>query len=533
MLPDFRERHEEFLQRLMQDMLQELDLSALLRRLLRFAVTILAGRAGVVALRDPQRGWRLVAAYGLPAHVVRTLDDLVQDVPLHQDPLTWEYPEIRRRLEWLTFVGSLNLEQGVGLPLLTQDQLLGVLFVYRNYPAHFTRDDLARLQLFANQAAIAVRNAWLYTQLRHEKQRLDALLDAVADGLLILTPDLTLARLNQTFAQMYGANPEDLKGLPHHQVVRWARLERGTPLEQARAEGWPAAPHDVLDVQGDLERPGQRPLPVHIRYSPLFADDGDTLLNIIASVRDMTAFREAEKLKSTFISTISHELKTPIALIKGYVSTLRRPDVRWDSDTVQESLAIIEEEADRLARLVQDLLEASRLQSGGVTLHRSPVDLPALVRRVVQRFTAQAQGHTFRLNFPEDFPRVLADEGRLEQVLSNLVANALKYAPPETEICIRGEVRPHEVVVCVRDQGPGIPPEDQPYVFDPFYRSRATASKVPGTGLGLFLSRAIVEAHGGRMWVNPHYREGAEVCLALPRDEDAPRAPQGTGRAAK
>jgi len=533
MLPDFRERHQEFLQRLMQDMLQELDLSALLERLLHFAVTILAGRAGVIVLRDPRRGWRLTAYYGLPEHVVRTLDGLVRDVPLHQDPVAWEYPEIRRRLEWLTYVGSLNLKQGVGLPLLTQDQLLGVLFVYRNYPARFTHEDLARLQVFADQAAIAVRNAWLYTQLRHEKQRLDALLDAVADGILILTPDLTLARLNQTFAQMYGAAAETLEGRPHEQVIRWARLERGTPLEQARAEGWPATPHDVLDVQGDLERPNRRPLPVHIRYSPLFADHGEALLNIIASVRDMTAFREAEKLKSTFISTISHELKTPIALIKGYVSTLRRPDVRWDSDTVRESLAIIEEEADRLARLVQDLLEASRLQSGGLRLHRAPVDLPALAQRVVQRFTPQAQGHRFRLDFPADFPRVWGDEGRLEQVVSNLVANALKYAPRDTEICIRGEVRPHEVVLCVRDQGPGIPPEDQPYVFDPFYRSRTTASKVPGTGLGLFLSRAIVEAHGGRMWVNPHYRDGAEVCLALPRKAKAPDAAQGTGGDAK
>jgi len=520
MLPDYRIQHSDYLRRLLRTMLQELDLEKVLVRALEAAVTILAGKAGVIVLRSPQRGWYLAAAHGLPPYLVRTLRSLLRDVPLHQrDPLAWEYPEIERRLEWLSFVGPLNLQQGIGLPLLTQEGLLGVIFVYRNYPTVFTEQDRELLQSFADQVAIAVRNAWLYTQLRHEKQRLDAILDAVADGIAILSPDLTILRVNPAFARLCEANEEDLEGLPHHQVVRWERLEQGPSLEAARREGWPASPQDVLDVQGDLRCPGHdRARPVHIRYAPLMTDDGE-LLNIIASARDITAFREAEKLKSTFISTISHELKTPIALIKGYVQTLRRTDVDWDPETVQESLAIIEDEADRLARLVEDLLEASRLQAGGVKLHRSAVSLPALAQRIAQRLEKQARekGHTWRFEFPEDYPLVWADEARMEQVLTNLLANALKYAEPNTPIVIRGEVRPHEVVLCVRDQGPGIPPEDQPHVFDPFFRSRRTARTTSGAGLGLYLSRAIIQAHGGRIWVNPHYHQGAEICFALPR----------------
>ncbi|NPA07234.1 MAG: GAF domain-containing protein [Chloroflexi bacterium] len=522
MLPDFRFQHPDYLRQLLRTMLQELDLEKVLRRALEAAVTLLAGKAGVIVLRSPQFGWHVAVTHGLPESLVRTLQTLVRDVPLHErDPMTWEYPEISRRLEWLSYVGPLNLQEAIGLPLLTQEGLLGVIFVYRNYPTVFTEEDREILQSFADQVAIAVRNAWLYTQLRHEKQRLDAILDAVADGIAILGPDLAIQRVNRAFARLCEADETELEGLPHHQVIRWERLEHGLQLEVARREGWPAGPEDVLDVQGELRCPTlDRPKPVHIRYAPLLDEHGQ-LLNIIASVHDITAFREAEKLKSTFISTISHELKTPIALIKGYVQTLRRTDVHWDPETVQESLAIIEEEADRLAHLVQDLLEASRLQAGGVKLHRTAVSLPALAQRITQRLDAQARakGHTWHLEFPDNFPLVWADEARIEQVLTNLLLNALKYAEPNTPITLRGEVRPHEVVMCVRDQGPGIPPEDQPHVFDPFFRSRHTARKTSGAGLGLYLSRAIIQAHGGRIWVNPHYTEGAEICFALPRTQ--------------
>lgn len=515
MLPDFRIRQRDALLEIARAMTQELDLERLLGRILAFAVELLAGQAGLIALRDETGGWSVAATHGLPPSVVSSLTRLVRDVPPHEDVWRYELPELGRRMEVLTRVASLGLLTSVGLPLAVQGEVLGAIFVFRGYPALFTANDRVLLQSFADQAAIAVRNASLYTQLRREKRRTEALIDAVADGLLILTPAHVVERCNPALARMLGRSRRELIGRRHEEIIRWARIEQGMSLEEAEAGGWPLGPDAVLYVQGDLAREGGAPLPVGITYAPLFTPEGQ-LLNIIASVRDITHFREAEELKSTFVSIISHELKTPIALIKGYVATLRRDDAEWDQAFLQESLQVIEEEADRLAELVENLLEASRLQAGGVRLEKSEVHLPTLAERLVKRFAHQSDRHTFVVDFPENFPVIEADGQRLEQVLNNLLSNALKYAPGG-EVRVSGRVGPQEVVVCVSDEGPGIAPSDAPHIFDRFYRAREAVNQAAGAGLGLYLARAIIEAHGGRIWVDTRREQGARICFSLPR----------------
>jgi signal transduction histidine kinase len=258
------------------------------------------------------------------------------------------------------------------------------------------------------------------------------------------------------------------------------------------------------------------PLPVGITYAPLLSPEG-ILTNVVATVRDITHFREADEIKRTFISVISHELKTPIALIKGYAGTLRREDATWDRAVVQDSLAVIEEEADRLTELIENLLDATRLQSGTLSLNRSDLALKPTVQRVVERFRVQATQHKFIVDFEPDFPVIMGDENRIEQVLFNLLSNAIKYSPDGGEIRISGHVRREQVITCVSDQGPGIAPNDIPYVFDRFYRSVDASRTTKGAGLGLFLSRAVVEAHGGRIWVDPMPNQGARICFSLPR----------------
>ena len=518
MLADFRARQRDYLLEISRALTQELDTNKLLGRILNISIEMLAGQAGLIALRSENVEWKITHSHNIPLAFLKYLEPFLSDIPTDsQEPESNELPELNRLLVELTQMASLGLLTGVGLPLIARQKVVGVIFIFRSYPDMFSPNDRSLLRSFADQAAIAVQNAQLYSQISHEKQRMDALLDSAADGIMILTTGQIIERCNPALAHILGYKAEDVQGKKHEDFIRWVKPPLGLTLEAAEAGGWPLTPHAQLYVEGDLVRPGgQTPLPVGITYAPMQTANG-ILLNIIATVRDITRFRQAEELKSTFISIVSHELKTPVALIKGYVSTLRREDARWNQAVVRDSLEVIEEEADRLTLMIENLLDASRLQAGGLILKRSDVVLPNIARRLAKRFETQTSLHTFVVDFPPDFPIVLGDETRLEQVLSNLITNAIKYAP-NGEIRISGQGRPDVVIVCVSDQGPGISAQDAPHVFDRFYRAPDMARFTKGAGLGLYLSRSFVEAHGGRIWVDTEAGKGARICFSLPRE---------------
>ena len=510
MLPDFRVRQRDYLLEISRALTQELDLEKLLARILRISIEMLAGQAGLIALKKTD-GWSVAAAQGIPPAFLSYLEPLLGEEKAREVDIR----ELNRMLKDLTYTASMGLLNGTGLPLAAHGQVIGVIFIFRNYADTFSPNDRILLQSFADQAAIAVFNAQLYGQVTYEKQRLDALLDSGADGILILNADHTIERVNSSFEKLIGRPRAEIRGRQHSEIIRWAGEPQGTTLEEAEMGGWPLTPNASLYVEGDLDRDQPPPLPVGVTYAPLLSEEG-RLRNVIVSVRDITHFRTAEEIKSTFISIVSHELRTPVALIKGYASTLRREDAKWDKRTINESLAVIEEEADRLSKLVDDLLDASRLQAGGLSLNKGDVALGALAERVATRFAAQA-GDKYRIvtDFPDKFPIILADETRIEQVLANLVSNSLKYAP-SGEIRITGRVRPQQVIVCVTDEGPGIGQQDLPHIFDRFYRSTGAVKHTKGAGLGLYLARAVIEAHAGHIWADPKPGSGARICFSLP-----------------
>lgn len=517
MLPDFRVRQRDYLLEIARVITQELDLDKVLVRILAHAADLLAGQAGLVALRADEGGWQLAASHGIPKTLRSYLDPILAAVPDNEDPARFEIPKINRVLQRITREVSLGLLTGVGLPLIAQNKVVGVIFIFRNYRGSFSRNDRSLLQSFAHQAAVAVQNAQLYAQSQREKQRMDALLDSLADGILILSQDHTIERCNPAFERLWGKKSPGIIGKKHEQVIQWAELAHGPALEEAEAGGWPLTQHATLYVEGDLLLADGSKLPVGVTYAPLYTPE-NKLLNLIASVRDVSHFRQAEELQTTFMSVISHELKTPVALIKGYVGTLRREDVSWDPKTVKDSLEVIEEEADRLAELIDNLLDASRLEAGILAINASDLSLSRLAERIAERFRTQTDKHQFVLDFPDDFPVILADEHRIGQVLLNLLSNAVKYSPEGGEIRISGEARSQQVVLCVADQGPGIAPNEIPHIFDRFYRADVAQRNTKGAGLGLYLTRAILEAHGGSIWVDPRPDAGTRICFSLPRN---------------
>ena len=348
---------------------------------------------------------------------------------------------------------------------------------------------------------------------------------------MILDAHLNINVFNRALSHMTGWPAAEAIGCAHDDVIKWRSLKTETELNDALARGWPQPNAAHLYVEGEAKRrrdaacPTERDtLSLGITYAPLRDADGQ-MSDIIASVRDLTRYREEEALQKTFISVISHELKTPVSIIKGYAGTLRRPEGRWSPEVLDESLSVIEEEADNLNGLIDNLLEASRLQAGTFALEiGDEVNLPKLAAGVARKFATQTKTHTIAVDFPTDYPTVIGDERRLTQVLNNLVSNAIKYSPDGGRISLVGEVHPQHVTVSVCDEGIGIAARDQHRIFQKFSRvDNALSRKTEGTGLGLYLSRAIVEAHGGRIWYRANSEDepgtpGTTFTFSLPRD---------------
>lgn len=233
-------------------------------------------------------------------------------------------------------------------------------------------------------------------------------------------------------------------------------------------------------------------------------------------LHDVTREREADAMKSQLLSTVSHELRTPLASIKGFATTLLRQDVRWDETTQRDFLRIIEEEADRLTEIIDNLLDMSQLEAGVLRVDKEPVQLRTLIRDVVDEMRMQTEAHWFVVDLPSELPRASADSRRIRQVLHNLLENAVKYSKGG-QITLSCEVEERDVVVSVSDQGEGIPAEFLDQVFERFFQiDGATTRRVGGSGLGLSISRGIVEAHGGRIWAESTPGQGSTFRFTLP-----------------
>ena len=308
MLPDFRVRQRDYLLEIARLLTQELDLEKLLQRILRVSIEMLAGQAGLIALKEPD-GWRVAAAHKIQPAFLSYLEPLLADGKVRE----LDVRELNRMLQDLTYTASMGLLNGTGLPLSAHEQVIGVIFIFRNYPGVFTPNDRGLLQSFADQAAVAVFNAQLYGQINYEKQRLDALLDSAADGILILKADHSVERCNSAFEKLIGETREQIVGKDHSEVVRWAHEPQGDHAGGGRElSGWQlGAGRARCTWKATCERPLPPSLPVGITYAPLLSEDGK-LRNIVVTVRDITHFRTAEEIKSTFISIVSHELRTPV-----------------------------------------------------------------------------------------------------------------------------------------------------------------------------------------------------------------------------
>ncbi|MBF6590513.1 MAG: PAS domain-containing protein [Ktedonobacterales bacterium] len=502
-------------------------------RALGHAVTLSEGGAGVLALKDDgdeedahtthttatggtnERDatlirWSIAREAG--RRLVALLAEEAAPEPLDGRPRVTVLPEI-----WGGEVASLPLGDVGGA--VGEVHLLGPA----GFSARRALSDPTRRQALLGALVTAVRQHQEVARLRQENRQLGSILHFSGDGIITVDAQLRITGFNPAMEAMTAWRQHEVVGRFYGDVLRPHTLQGmplgydRDPLVQAIEAGRAVLNRELIL----LARDGQRVI-VAVTAAAVRSPQGQPISGVL-NVRDITRTREAEELRTTFTSVISHELQTPIAIIKGYASTLAREDAHWDAETLRARLHAIEEEADRLSHLVGNLLYASRIQAGGLKMERTELDLGEVTRSVVRRLSARSPDLDIRVRFSRGGPLVLADRARIEEVLMNLLDNAVKYSPRTGHIRVWGEVTSDEVIVHVKDVGQGIPLREQERIFERYQRvENAATRRTQGAGLGLYICRAIIEAHGGRIWVRSELERGSTFSFSLPREEKSP-----------
>ncbi len=339
-----------------------------------------------------------------------------------------------------------------------------------------------------------------------------------ADGIMALDADRAIRVFNPAMERLTGLTRDRVLGRPCRDVLRMldgngaSLCETQCPLNRDEC--------GAVDVEGAIINAEGQKVAVDLNYSIACSRSG-ALKTAVINVRDLSQLHQVNHIRSVLLASVSHELQTPISIIKAYANTLARPDAKWSDEVVRAKLTAIEEESDRLSRLVTRLLYTSRLEAGAVSMNLMVIDLAKEVQRVALRLAETDETHEILVTFPGDFPPVMGDPEKIDEVLMNLIENAIKFSPQGGSVTVEGSVSDDEVLVSVGDHGVGIGARDRDRIFDLFYRATDTAaSQFPGTGLGLHICRNLVHAHGGRIWVDSEPGLGSRFTFTLPIRRD-------------
>lgn len=344
----------------------------------------------------------------------------------------------------------------------------------------------------------------------------EALFDELPDGVIVVGADRTVRTMNDAAERLTGWRRDEATGT-FYGLVLPLRDASGF-LVHEHADPFGRMLHIVKstpELEFSLGRRDGTEAPVAVRAA--FVRDADRrLTSVVVSLREIGRRQRLDRAASDLISTVSHEIRSPLTSVKGFTSTLLSKWERFSDEQKRVMLQTINYDADRVTRLLGDLLDVSRLEAGRLELKRQEIDLAAIATDAVARLRLNAEEHRLEVAFPDGFPKITADPGRIEQVVVNLVENAIKYATPGL-VMVSGEDAGDDVVVRVADEGEGIDPDHLPNIFLKFYR-RGSGERRTGTGLGLYICRGIVLAHDGELVVERSDATGTVFAFRLPKD---------------
>lgn len=333
-------------------------------------------------------------------------------------------------------------------------------------------------------------------------------------------PDATWTADREGRAVFISANVREIEGYTPEEIYKsgadgWLTRVHPDDIQRVtEAYGMLFRGRGVFDVEYRLLRKDGDWIWVHDRATATYEKDGVAYTDGVVS--DISERKRLEQFREGYVYTVSHDLRNPLAAIQGLaqflVGKLEKAGLKGSEMQSAQSIIL---SAEHMNVIIQDLLDSARLETGQMQLDKQPVDLKRLICELLQRLAQSIGDRPVTINVPEDLPQVTADPNQTERILTNLLANALKYSPPATEVSLGAERIDHEIRVSVADQGCGIAPENLPHIFDRFFRVKA-AGTTEGLGLGLDIAKGLVEAHGGRIWARSELGKGSTFYFTLP-----------------
>jgi two-component system NtrC family sensor kinase len=487
----------ERLQQVGHSLTSSLDLEQVLTNVVDAAVGMTNAEEGSLLIVDDETGELYMrAARNFQDEFVRTFRLPIQDT-LAGDVIRTGRPFILdddtpQKIKTAYLVRALMY-----VPLRIHKRVIGVLGVdNRTKPQLFNEQHLTLMAALADYAAIAIENAQLYEKTELEREKLETILGGIGDGVIVVSDDFRIIRANRPVLEAFNVGNLEILNQSADQVFQHEELLQ-------------------------MLYNGQRDYPYRCEIN---LDDGRVMnaqltkisdVGFAVTMQDITHLKELDRIKSDFVSTVSHDLRSPLTAILGYVDLVTR--VGPVNEKQDEFIKRVQISVRNITTLINDLLELGRIESG-FDARKEFVPLPEVIQYSLDTLGSGIieKNLEIQLNVSEAIEKVFGDPTRLRQLIDNLLSNAIRYTPKGGEIRISLLSENDQVIFQIQDTGPGIPPADQPYIFDKFYRASNVGTDIPGSGLGLAIVKTIVENHQGRVWVDSGLGEGSTFTVVLP-----------------
>ncbi len=483
------------------DVSTSIDLTQGIPAVLRGALrgTGAAGARAVVL--NPSGGAPLSFGEGPAAPAMKALDRPIMTRLRHMQELMLATPnQIRAALE-LNRDAEPPVPALVAIPLYSHDRFQGILWLGYRQAHSYDISERNLLVTLASQTAVLVENARLYAIAEGGRRRLAAVLASTTDAVIVTDQTERILLINRAAERIFNLNASKVVGRPVAKVIEAAKLVK------------------ALTGQDEHTRNLELPLPNGQTYyasaSTIISNEGQ-VFGRVAVLRDITYLKEIDEMKSDFVATVSHDLRSPLTYMRGYATMV--PMVDELSPKQHEYLNKILVGIDQMSQLVDDLLDLGRIEAG-VDLAQERIEVKPLLEDIAEEYWQHAHlaGIKLQVDIADDISPVQGDGSLIRQALTNLVGNAIKYAPNSGPMWLRAEQKNGELVLSVQDSGPGIPKQDQMRLFEKFYRVKQRGTeKIKGSGLGLAIVRSIAERHGGRAWCYSQQGEGCTFSISLP-----------------